>query len=147
MRRRRRSNVADRPTSVVEPRSRKRQVTGSTGPKATCRAARPASLARSQRLARDFQEVTPGCASAMRRAGCVSRPVNSAATTVHPTVPRDSQFPTGTVTFLFTDIEGSTTLWEQHPDAMQAALARHDSLMRHAIESSNGYVVKSTGDG
>jgi len=59
----------------------------------------------------------------------------------------DPRLPTGTVTFLFTDIEGSTTLWEQYPDAMQVALARHDSLLRHAIESSNGYIVKSTGDG
>jgi predicted ATPase/class 3 adenylate cyclase len=59
----------------------------------------------------------------------------------------DSLLPTGTITFLFTDIEGSTTLWEQHPEAMQAALARHDRLLRQAIESSNGWIVKSTGDG
>ena len=64
-----------------------------------------------------------------------------------PTVATDSRFPTGTVTFLFTDIEGSTTLWEQHPDAMQSALARHDRLLSHAIESSEGCIVKSTGDG
>ena len=63
------------------------------------------------------------------------------------TVPTDSRFPTGTGTFLFTDIEGSTTLWEQHPDAMQAALARHDRLLSQAIESSDGCIVKSTGDG
>jgi class 3 adenylate cyclase/predicted ATPase/Tfp pilus assembly protein PilF len=55
--------------------------------------------------------------------------------------------PTGTVTFLFTDIEGSTALWEQHPAAMQAALARHDALLRDAIESNAGCIVKSTGDG
>ena len=64
-----------------------------------------------------------------------------------PTIPTDPRLPTGTVTFLFTDIEGSTMLWEQHPDAMQAALARHDKLLRHAIESSDGRIVKSTGDG
>jgi len=55
--------------------------------------------------------------------------------------------PTGTVTFLFMDIEGSATLWEQYPDAMQVALARHDGLLQHAIESSDGSIVKSTGDG
>jgi len=55
--------------------------------------------------------------------------------------------PTGTATFLFTDIEGSTTLWEQDPDGMRIALARHDALMRDAIESNHGYIVKSTGDG
>ena len=64
-----------------------------------------------------------------------------------PTVPTDSRFPTGDATFLFTDIEGSTNLWEQHPQAMQAALARHDTLLRDAIESSDGRIVKSTGDG
>jgi class 3 adenylate cyclase len=41
--------------------------------------------------------------------------------------------PTGTVTFLFIDIEGSTCLWEQHPQAMEGALARHDAIMRQAI--------------
>ena len=64
-----------------------------------------------------------------------------------PTLPADPRFPTGTVTFLFTDIEGSTTLWDQQPDAMQPALARHDRMLRQAIESSNGCIVKSTGDG
>ena len=55
--------------------------------------------------------------------------------------------PSGTVTFLFTDIEGSTALWEQQPDSMQVALARHDALLRQAIESNGGCVVKSMGDG
>jgi DNA-binding XRE family transcriptional regulator len=55
--------------------------------------------------------------------------------------------PSGTVTFLFTDIEGSTTLWEQHPQAMAAALARHDAILRRAIQAYQGVVVKSTGDG
>jgi predicted ATPase/class 3 adenylate cyclase len=55
--------------------------------------------------------------------------------------------PTGTVTFLFTDIEGSTKLWGQYPDAMQVALARHDAIMREAIETHVGYIVKMTGDG
>jgi predicted ATPase/class 3 adenylate cyclase len=55
--------------------------------------------------------------------------------------------PTGTVTFLFTDIEGSTALWEQYPDAMQVALARHDALLRDAIKSAGGRIVKTTGDG
>ncbi|MCW5849426.1 MAG: tetratricopeptide repeat protein [Anaerolineae bacterium] len=54
--------------------------------------------------------------------------------------------PTGTVTFLFTDIEGSTKLWERYPDAMKVALARHDAILRQAIESHNGYVFKTVGD-
>jgi predicted ATPase/class 3 adenylate cyclase/Tfp pilus assembly protein PilF len=54
--------------------------------------------------------------------------------------------PTGTVTFLFTDIEGSTRMWERSPQAMQAALARHDELLRRAIEERGGYVFKTVGD-
>jgi class 3 adenylate cyclase len=54
--------------------------------------------------------------------------------------------PTGTVTFLFTDIEGSTRLWEEDPEAMGQALARHDALLREAIEGSGGYVFKTMGD-
>jgi len=57
------------------------------------------------------------------------------------------ELPSGTVTFLFTDIEGSTLLWEEHPDAMKAALARHDEMLREAIEAHGGHVVKTTGDG
>jgi class 3 adenylate cyclase len=54
--------------------------------------------------------------------------------------------PTGTLTFLFTDIEGSTKLWERHPEAMQIALARHDEILRDAIEERGGYVFKTVGD-
>jgi WD40 repeat protein/class 3 adenylate cyclase len=54
--------------------------------------------------------------------------------------------PTGTVTFVFTDIEGSTRLWEQQPRAMQAAVALHDTLLREAIEQQGGYVFKTVGD-
>lgn len=54
--------------------------------------------------------------------------------------------PANSVTFLFTDIEGSTQLWEQHPEAMQAALARHDNLLRRTIESHDGHVFKTVGD-
>jgi len=58
-----------------------------------------------------------------------------------------AELPSGTVTFLFTDIEGSTRLWEEHPEAMRDALARHDELVREAIEGAGGHVVKTTGDG
>ncbi len=55
--------------------------------------------------------------------------------------------PTGTVTFLFTDLESSTRLWEDYPDAMRDALARHDAILRDAVESHDGHVVMMTGDG
>jgi predicted ATPase/class 3 adenylate cyclase len=54
--------------------------------------------------------------------------------------------PTGTVTFLFSDIEGSSERWEQHHAAMQAAVARHEELMRQAIARHNGAVFKTVGD-
>jgi predicted ATPase/class 3 adenylate cyclase/DNA-binding CsgD family transcriptional regulator len=54
--------------------------------------------------------------------------------------------PIGTVTFLFTDIAGSTQLWEQHNDAMSLALARHDSILREAVESHQGVIFKTVGD-
>ena len=57
------------------------------------------------------------------------------------------ELPSGTVTFLFTDLEGSTRLWEQHPAAMRPALERHDALLRDAVEQHHGTVVKTTGDG
>ena len=54
--------------------------------------------------------------------------------------------PSGTVSFLFSDIEGSTRLWERAPEAMASALKRHDELLRSAIEGSGGYVFKTAGD-
>jgi predicted ATPase/class 3 adenylate cyclase len=54
--------------------------------------------------------------------------------------------PTGLVAFLFTDIEGSTKRWEQKPEAMQAAVARHEFLIRKAIQHYDGYVFKTVGD-
>jgi predicted ATPase/class 3 adenylate cyclase len=50
-------------------------------------------------------------------------------------------------TFLFADIEGSTRLWEQDPERMQPALARHDAIARAAVANHRGVLVKNTGDG
>ena len=63
------------------------------------------------------------------------------------TSPTDARLPRGTVTFLFTDIEGSTQLWETQRAAMQQALAHHDAIIREAIAANAGYLVKTTGDG
>ncbi|MGI9644255.1 MAG: adenylate/guanylate cyclase domain-containing protein [Ilumatobacteraceae bacterium] len=54
--------------------------------------------------------------------------------------------PTGDVTFLFTDLEGSTGLWERDPDAMQDALAEHDRRLTEAVEANSGYVFTTAGD-
>jgi predicted ATPase len=51
------------------------------------------------------------------------------------------------VTFLFTDMEGSTRRWEEDPDAMRVAVARHDEVVRGAIEANGGYVFATGGDG
>ena len=55
--------------------------------------------------------------------------------------------PSGTVTFLFTDIEGSTSRWESDPEAMRSALALHDEVLRSTIEGAGGWLFKHTGDG
>ena len=55
--------------------------------------------------------------------------------------------PTGVVTFLLTDIEGSTRRWEYEPEAMRDALARHDAIVTAYVKRLNGYVVKSKGEG
>jgi predicted ATPase/class 3 adenylate cyclase len=56
------------------------------------------------------------------------------------------QIPTGTVTLLFTDIEGSTRLWDAEPEAMTRGLRRHDEILRSSIELAGGYVFKTVGD-
>ena len=58
-----------------------------------------------------------------------------------------AELPSGTVTFLFTDLEGSTRLWEEYPDAMPGALVRHDAIVRGAIEGHGGAVLSEMGDG
>ncbi|MBI2301309.1 MAG: tetratricopeptide repeat protein, partial [Armatimonadetes bacterium] len=54
--------------------------------------------------------------------------------------------PAGTVTFLFTDIEGSVRLWEADPESMRAALARHDEILHDAVAARGGFVFKTMGD-
>ena len=55
--------------------------------------------------------------------------------------------PGRTTTFLITDIEGSTRLWEEHRETMASALAAHDAILRAAVERAGGHVFKTTGDG
>ena len=55
--------------------------------------------------------------------------------------------PSGVVTFLFTDVEGSTRRWETDADTMRIALAAHDEVLRGAIEAHGGFMFKHTGDG
>ena len=55
--------------------------------------------------------------------------------------------PSGVVTFLFTDVEGSTRRWETDAEAMKAALAAHDDVLRAAVETHGGWLFKHTGDG
>ena len=54
--------------------------------------------------------------------------------------------PSGTLTFLFTDIEGSSRRWEAQPEGMREALARHDALLRETVERHGGHVFKTVGD-
>src|SRR5215831_17536182 len=59
----------------------------------------------------------------------------------------EADLPAGTVTFLLTDIEGSTRLWEAVPEAMEVALERHNRLLAGVIEDHGGVVVTSRGEG
>jgi predicted ATPase/class 3 adenylate cyclase len=61
-------------------------------------------------------------------------------------VGQSAGIPSGVVTLLFTDIVGSTRLWEAEPGQMAPALRRHDELIRSAIENAGGYVFKTVGD-
>ncbi|MDQ4078820.1 MAG: adenylate/guanylate cyclase domain-containing protein, partial [Chloroflexota bacterium] len=60
---------------------------------------------------------------------------------------RDIPLPSGTVTFLFTDIAGSTRLWEQEPVAMRRATTRHDALVEQVIAQHDGVLVRPRGEG
>jgi len=57
-----------------------------------------------------------------------------------------NHLPTGTVTFLFTDIEGSTKLAQEYPDALPDLLARHNDILQQAIETHHGFVFQIVGD-
>ncbi len=61
--------------------------------------------------------------------------------------PGGAELPAGTVTFLLTDIEGSTRLWETVPEAMEAALERHNRIVTEVIDGHGGVVVTSRGEG
>jgi LuxR family maltose regulon positive regulatory protein len=91
-------------------------------------------------------------------AATLARPLSTvdapARPETHPAAPRSDRrrriapaLPTGTVTFLFTDIAGSTQLWEQYTQEMADALARHDTILREAIAAHAGVVFKTIGDG
>ncbi len=58
-----------------------------------------------------------------------------------------ADLPTGAVTFLFTDIEGSTPLWDRHPTAMRQAVERHDAILHDEVDRQHGHVISTTGDG
>jgi class 3 adenylate cyclase len=60
---------------------------------------------------------------------------------------RATELPQGTVTFLCTDIEGSSPLWELHRAAMSAALARHEALISTVVIAHSGWLIKSKGEG
>ncbi len=75
-----------------------------------------------------------------------ARLLSGDASPAPPIAAAPGNLPTGTVTFLFTDIEGSTRLWEQHPHAMPGALARHDAILRQAIATHAGMIFRTVGD-
>jgi class 3 adenylate cyclase len=100
---------------------------------------------------RSYSLITAG---ADEEAGLTPTPRPRIAATIPPPRPggrpgsaRLAAPPEGMVTFLFTDIEGSTQLWERFPQEMSLALASHDALLRKHVEAHHGVVFKTTGDG
>src|SRR5262245_31715940 len=97
-----------------------------------------------------FVQVARGLASADRLPPPIPRgataPAPAAPQSAAPSAAVSPALPRGTVTFLFTDIEGSTKLWEQHRAAMPTVLARHDAILRDTIAAHGGVVFKTVGD-
>ncbi len=58
-----------------------------------------------------------------------------------------TDLPIGTITYMFTDVEGSTRLWQQHQHEMRNVMARHDSIITSAVEARSGTVVRPRGEG
>ena len=63
------------------------------------------------------------------------------------TVQAESELPTGLITYLFTDVQGSTPLWQQFPQEMRNVMSRHDSILTSAVDSNEGMVVRPRGEG
>lgn len=72
-------------------------------------------------------------------------PIDAPRQPTHRMAP--NELPSGTVTFLMTDIEGSTALWDRHPKEMESVLARHDELIATAVASAGGVLLKHKGEG
>ena len=107
----------------------------------------PASLSRSSKAP---SCVTTPTSNLRSLEGPGTAPVNSNQAMSAPAFSAEASPkapPSGTLTFLFTDIEGSSALWEQAGEAMRAALARHDALLREAIDAHGGFVFSTGGDG
>ncbi len=75
------------------------------------------------------------------------RTVDTRSSRAAPVLAASPALPAGTLTFLFTDIVGSTTMWEAHPQAMVPALTLHDGILQQVITAAGGIVFKTVGDG
>jgi class 3 adenylate cyclase len=74
--------------------------------------------------------------------------LNGSSGAVEPAVMADvPELPSGIITYLFTDVEGSTRLWQQHPNEMSKIMAHHDALLGSIVERHSGVVIKSRGEG
>jgi LuxR family maltose regulon positive regulatory protein len=113
--------------------------------------AEPAWVERLIALAKPTASSHPSGAPAANREMAAETSMAGALASDLPTPPKtpelaEAAWPSGTTTFLFTDIEGSSRLWEHEPQAMPAALQRHEALLRQAIAEHRGVVFKTIGD-
>ena len=63
------------------------------------------------------------------------------------TIQAESELPTGLITYLFTDVQGSTPLWQRFPQEMRDVMSRHDSILTSAVDANEGMVVRPRGEG
>src|SRR5690242_8455408 len=87
----------------------------------------------------DTEPLTPGCGGSTQ---VEQRDQIGATALIRSTVP----LPAGTLSYLFTDIEGSTRLWQAQQMEMPRGIARHDAILRGAVESNRGVVFRTVGD-
>ena len=116
---------------------------------ALCRSGRQGDALRAfQRVRTTLVEelgVEPGPSCRAEQAVISQAPRLDASTTATSSAPQ--ALPSGVISFLLTDVEGSTRLWDEHPKAMATALHRHEELIAVAVESRSGALLKKRGEG
>ncbi len=95
----------------------------------------------------DAQALVAAAERALGASGAAEGEIAPPMRQAHHPPPGGSNLPSGLITYLFTDVQGSTPLWQQHPNEMKDVMARHDSLLTTTVEANGGAVVRPRGEG